>query len=105
MTETREGAHWTVDKRIPLALVLTILMQTSAGVWWASAISTQVGFNSSRILAQETRIEQNRESAQQVDRTNVRLIEQISGMRESMNELKRAQNETNELLRAALKGE
>lgn len=34
--------HWTVDKRIPLAFVIAILIQTAGAVWWASAISARV---------------------------------------------------------------
>jgi len=40
MTERQE--HWKVDKKIPLALVMAILVQTGAGLWWASSINTRV---------------------------------------------------------------
>jgi hypothetical protein len=45
MTDMREGValkHWTVDKRIPLALILTISIQTCGIVWWASGLTTRV---------------------------------------------------------------
>ena len=34
---------WHLDKRVPLALILTIMIQTAAGIWWAATISARVG--------------------------------------------------------------
>lgn len=34
--------HWSVDKRVPLALIITILFQTGVAVWWASSITGRV---------------------------------------------------------------
>ena len=33
---------WRIDKHIPIALILAILMQTGAGFWWASSINERV---------------------------------------------------------------
>ena len=33
---------WHFDKRIPLALIGTILVQTGAAFWWASSINERV---------------------------------------------------------------
>jgi hypothetical protein len=29
---------WHLDKRIPIALIVTIALQTAMAVWWAAAI-------------------------------------------------------------------
>lgn len=45
MAEQVEGValkHWTIDKRVPLALILTISIQTCGIVWWASGLTTRV---------------------------------------------------------------
>ena len=34
--------HWTVDRKIPLALVLTIVLQTAGALWWASKLESRV---------------------------------------------------------------
>lgn len=34
--------HWTVDRRVPLALILAMLGQTGGLVWWASGINQRV---------------------------------------------------------------
>lgn len=41
MTEEHKE-HWTVDKRVPLALILTLAMQTAGAIWWASSVSGRV---------------------------------------------------------------
>lgn len=49
--------HWTVDKRIPLALIgtiaITIFLQTMGAVWWASAIGVRLDNTSTRVEALE----------------------------------------------------
>lgn len=36
------GEHWHLDKRVPLALILTIFIQTATVVWWASGVNARV---------------------------------------------------------------
>ena len=33
---------WHVDKRVPVALIFTLLFQGSIGIWWGSQISARV---------------------------------------------------------------
>ena len=44
--EAAEG--WHLDKRVPLTIILTILIQTSAIIWWASGISSAQGTTESK---------------------------------------------------------
>lgn len=37
-----EGDHWAVDKRIPIALIFTLLAQTVAIAWWAATTQARV---------------------------------------------------------------
>lgn len=44
MRDQANVAHpkvWTVDKSVPLALIVTIVVQGAVGVWWASNLSTR----------------------------------------------------------------
>lgn len=34
--------QWTVDKKIPLAMIFALVMQTGAFVWWMGGISERV---------------------------------------------------------------
>lgn len=33
---------WHIDRRIPIALVLTILIQTGGAVWWLATLNSRV---------------------------------------------------------------
>ena len=37
-----DNKHWHLDKRVPLALIVTIVVQTAGLVWWASSLSERV---------------------------------------------------------------
>mgnify|MGYP003501698757 FL=1 len=37
-----DAAHWSVDRKIPIAVILAILVQTAGGVWWLSSINSRV---------------------------------------------------------------
>lgn len=90
---------WHVDKRIPLALILTIIIQTSAFGYWIGQLSNQL----------DSAIETNRQQDDRLDSqdaaingqlvTTATMHAQLAGVRESLSELKAAQAETNRLLR------
>lgn len=37
-----DETRWHLDRRVPLALILTIVIQTAGLVWWASSLSERV---------------------------------------------------------------
>ncbi len=42
-TPSRQGdTHWHLDKRVPVALLLAIVIQTVGAVWWAASLSARV---------------------------------------------------------------
>ena len=42
MTKDPASESWHLDKRVPVALIITIMMQTVAAVWWAASLSARV---------------------------------------------------------------
>jgi hypothetical protein len=42
MSSRDEDGSWHLDKRVPLALIFTILVQTAMGFWWASGLTERV---------------------------------------------------------------
>ena len=41
-TDDKVKPHWSVDKRIPIALIVTICIQSMAAVWWAAKTDEKV---------------------------------------------------------------
>jgi len=37
-----QDRNWHLDKRVPIALIVTISLQTAAVIWWASSLSARV---------------------------------------------------------------
>ena len=37
-----EDKHWHLDKRVPIALILAILVQSFGAVWWAASFERRV---------------------------------------------------------------
>lgn len=35
MSASEEKPHWTLDRRIPISLIIALIAQTSSIVWWA----------------------------------------------------------------------
>lgn len=42
MDRRRLGDHWSFDKRIPIAMILAMLVQCGAAIWWVSDLNSRV---------------------------------------------------------------
>jgi hypothetical protein len=71
MDETK----WYLDKRVPLALILTIVIQTADLVWWASNLTE-------RVNSLERTREATAPQADRLTRVEVRLESVQSGIDE-----------------------
>lgn len=40
--QMESDARWHLDKRVPIALLLAILIQTGGGFWWAATTSERI---------------------------------------------------------------
>lgn len=47
MNQTKES--WHLDKKVPIALILTVLLQAGAFIWWARGIDKMVDSQEARI--------------------------------------------------------
>lgn len=88
-----------MDKRIPIALIFTILVQTGLAVWWVSNLSHRVDTATTMNDRQEARLT-SVEAVMNAQAVNAATFSaQLTAMRDSLNELKTEQIETNRLLR------
>lgn len=69
MSEEKNDSQWHLDKRIPLALIFAILVQTATGFWWASGIDSQVSRNTAQIDRMHT-----------IEQTLARIDERLKGV-------------------------
>lgn len=50
---------WHLDKKVTLAIIVTLIMQTASSVWWASRINYTVGDHEKRISGNTANISSN----------------------------------------------
>lgn len=104
MTETSESGmlpeiadkKWHLDRRVPIALILTLLFYGGVGVWWAAVQDQENKYQNQRLTVLETR---NVEDARRQSETNERLaklearmdaaIEVLRDIRDSLKEPRR----------------
>lgn len=96
---------WHLDKRVPVALIVTLLGQFAFGVWWASQADSRMTASEIANVRQDAQIEavESTTNAQAV--SNATLAAQMSALRGSVDDLKAAQKETNDLLRQMMQGD
>lgn len=73
-----ENKHWHLDKKVPIALIFAMAVQTGTFVWWAASLSERVNYLERSSLA----------AAQQPERI-VRLETKVETIAEGILEIKR----------------
>ncbi len=70
-------AEMEIDKKIPIALLFTMFLQTGAAIWWASGISSKVDVLEKSDIRQEIICDK-----------VIRMEVQLEYIRESLDEIK-----------------
>lgn len=72
--------HWSLDKRVPLALIVTMAIQTAAAIWWAAGLNSTVTYLTERLRSTEHRLDRAVEDGREADKRVVRIEEQIKAV-------------------------
>jgi hypothetical protein len=90
------GEPWHLDKRVPVAIIFALLVQTAGAVWWASAMSSNVASlreADARLEAADVqiRLEANAHEVRirNVENSLTRADERLIAIQEGINEIKR----------------
>jgi len=81
--------EWHLSKTVPITLVIAIVCQTIALVWYVSSLDNNVKNNTREILRQEVRIEGLEKVVQTQALTLARIDENIKSIRLMMEEMKK----------------
>lgn len=85
MMDTNES--WHLDKRVPVALIFTLLAQFAGGVWFLSAAFSDIEANRAGIQALDGRINTVERAANLQAVQLGRIEESLNGMRADLNRL------------------
>jgi hypothetical protein len=78
---------WHLDKKVPIAIITAIAVQTFGIVWWAATLSARVDVNARDFDRVSSEISVLRELVHQQNVRNARLEEQITGLRADIDRL------------------
>ncbi|HEV8033407.1 hypothetical protein [Yoonia sp.] len=79
--------NWHLDKRVPIALIFAIAVQTGGALWWAASIQARVGANETAVERLDAVTEAQRNASQSQAVQLGRIEEQLSGLRGDLRRL------------------
>lgn len=95
--------HWTLDKRIPLALIFAVLMQSFAAIWWASTTNEKIESLTRVTQTNYQNIEGLKQSGQAQSIRAENLSGRIDRLADSIDKLQKDVTVTNDLLQTYLR--
>ena len=96
--------HWHLDKRVPIALIVAIAVQSTAAVWWAATQTARVDAVERTVLTHDQRIDALDRASAAAAVLAGRMEAELAGIRNSLTRIDRAQERTNDLLQRYLEG-
>lgn len=78
---------WHLDKKVPLALILTMALQTLGVIWWAASLSTRVDHQERQIVSLVSAEQQTKAEARRIGEWLSRVDERIAGQTEMLRRL------------------
>jgi len=78
---------WHLDRRVPLALIITLAIQTMTVVWWASGVNITINQHALRIEQLAARADSAAQAASAQAIQLARIEEGLSGLRQDINRL------------------
>ena len=81
--------HWTLDRKVPAAIVATILIQLFGFAWYAAKLDARVEEQALRLNRAETQITSDEREAREVSTRLVRVEEKVSAILDILRRLER----------------
>ncbi len=78
---------WHLDKKVPLALILTMALQTVCVIWWAASLSTRVDHQERQIAGLVMSEQQTKQEARRIGEWLSRVDERIAAQTEMLRRL------------------
>ena len=78
---------WHLDKKVPLALILAMAVQTIGVIWWAASLSTRVDHQERQIAGLVVSDQQSRQEARRIGEWLSRVDERIAAQTEMLRRL------------------
>lgn len=80
--------RWHIERSVPVAVILTIIVQTFLGIWWFATLTFEVHDNSRRLELSESLQRSNQERAQPMLERFYKLESQVDDVQKTVDDLK-----------------
>lgn len=97
--------QWHLDKRVPVAIIFAILMQSLGGVWWASSLNERTAQIERRLDGFADRSQSSDRDISSLQQSVAVLSTQIDNTLRSVSRLENEVAATNTLLREYLESQ
>ena len=97
-----DETSWHLDKKVPIAFIFTIILQTSGVSYFISGLSFEVSEAINHNTTQDNRLDSLTSVTQNQAILTATVTQQITGLKDTLDQVRQDQRETNSLLRQAL---
>ena len=81
--------EWQLDRRVPLAVLLTVFLQSAAAVWWAAGQTERQQFQDIRLRQLESQQQRTAQATQDTTQRLIRIEERVSLMHDSLRRIEK----------------
>lgn len=99
---TTEPTEWHLDKSVPLGIIFVLVVQMAGGIWFMSALNSQVAQISRANEIQDTRLDGVEKSAQSMAIAGATTTSQIAAITDTLNQIRVDQRSQIQMLREIL---
>jgi len=79
-TDISSDGQWHLDKRVPIALILALVLQSTTAVWWAAGLTSQVERNQSMLDDYQA----NKERVTRLEIYQESILRELKGLRSDL---------------------
>lgn len=99
-----EKESWHLSKAVPVSLLIGMALQLGMGIWWASTLESRVTEAITQNVQQDVRLHDIEVDAQGQRVAAASVAAQLGAIKESMDQFRTDQRETNDLIRQLIGG-
>ena len=83
MANVNSDSQWHLDKRVPIALILALVLQSTTAVWWAAGLTSRVDRNQKMLEDYQA----NKERVTRLEVYQESILRELQGLRSDLKTL------------------
>lgn len=93
---------WHLDRRVPIALIVTLFLQTGSGIWWAATMNARMNDVEEDMISVVADVKLHDDAIANGRENVVVVVEQLRNTNKSVDRLRNEVGQTNDLIRELL---